>query len=110
MNRVSLGMAIGAALALAPISLAAQQPDGAALYGKYCKTCHGADGTPPAKMVSMYEGLKPLDAAKSVDSIVVDIKNGVGKMKGYTGKMTDAEMLAVANFVKTLKPAAAPAK
>lgn len=110
MKRVSLGIAVGMALAMSPVLLSAQQPDGVALYGKYCKTCHGADGAPPQKMVSMYEGLKPMDTAKSVDSIVVDIKNGVGKMKGYTGKMTDAEMLAVANFVKTLKPAAAPAK
>ncbi len=108
MKRVSLGMAVGIALATAPVVLAAQQPDGAALYGKYCKTCHGANGAPPQKMVSMYEGLKPLDTAKAVDSIVIDISKGVGKMKGYTGKMTDAEMLAVANFVKTLKPAAAP--
>ena len=108
MKRVSLGMAIGAALALAPIGLAAQEPDGAALYAKNCKTCHGADGTPSAKMVGMYKDLKPLDTAKSADSIAANIKSGVGTMKGYAAKMSDAEIAAVAKFVKTLKPAAAP--
>ena len=110
MKRVGYGIAMGLALAMAPVVLAAQEPDGAALYAKSCKTCHGADGTPSAKMVAMYKGLKPLDTAKSVDSITVDIQKGVGTMKGYAGKMSDAEIAAVAKFVKTLKPAPAPAK
>lgn len=108
MKRVSLGIALGVALVLAPALLTAQEPDGAALYAKSCKSCHGPDGTPPAKMASMYEGLKALQPERSVDSIAADISKGVGKMKGYAGKMTDAEVMAVAKFVKTLKPAAAP--
>jgi mono/diheme cytochrome c family protein len=39
----------------------------------------------------------------SVDEIVAVITNGKGKMQPYKGKLTDEQIKAVAEFVKTLK-------
>ncbi len=91
---------------------AAQAPDGAALYRQHCRTCHGTTGTPSARMQGLYPKLTSLadttlPARFSVDTIVHMMVNGLGDdMKSYSEKMTQAEMVAVAEFVRSLgKPA-----
>jgi mono/diheme cytochrome c family protein len=109
----------GAALALSSVASvaaaqepAATEPDGAALYRQQCRSCHGARGVPPARMLTLYPTLKTLadstrQAHLTTDSIVAVLRHGKGKdMKSFTDKLTPAEMLAVARFIKTLGTAA----
>lgn len=86
-----------------------QDPDGQALYEKQCRKCHGATGTPSARMTEMYPTLKPLSemTGVSADSIVTLLINGGTEgMKTYKDKLTPAEMRAVAEYTLALsKPA-----
>ena len=81
---------------------------GVALYRQQCRSCHGAKGVPPARMVTLYPTLKTLvdstlQAHLTTDSIVAVLRHGKGKdMKSFTDKLSAAEMLAVARFVKSL--------
>lgn len=95
------------------VAQAAPEPDGAALYRQNCRSCHGVKGVPPARMVSVYPALKSLaDSALSArlttDSIIGVLKHGRGKdMKPFADRLSQAEMAAVAKFVKTFASPAA---
>jgi mono/diheme cytochrome c family protein len=109
MKQIALVMALGlaASLTLGARTAAAQTPDGATIYRQHCRTCHGTTGTPAARMASLYPKLPTLSdsafmAGLSVDSIVKVLKSGLGDMKSFTGKLSDAEMTTVAEYVKTL--------
>lgn len=114
MKRVVAAFAVGIALSLTigTRTAAAQAADGEALYRQYCRTCHGARGTPTQRMVGLYPKLKTLAdsslvAGLSVDSIVAVLKKGQGKdMKSFSDKLTPDQMTAVAQYVRGL-PAAA---
>jgi mono/diheme cytochrome c family protein len=86
---------------------AAPEPDGAALYRQACRSCHGARGVAPARMIAIYPTLKTLadsvaQARLSTDTIVAVLRHGKGKdMKPFADRFSPAEMLAVAKFVKT---------
>ncbi len=87
--------------------LAAQQPDGGALYQQYCRSCHGSQGVPTPRMLTLYPKLKSLAdsstlASLSTDSIVALTRDGVGAMKPYKDKLSADQLAAVAKFVKTL--------
>ena len=103
---LTLGIAIGAA-AQAP---AAQAPDGQALYRDNCRVCHGTDGVPPQRMMTLYKNLRALDSAylagRSEDSLVIMIRDGVGTMKPYKDRLTQEQTVAIAKYVKTLASAA----
>ncbi len=88
--------------------LAAQQPDGAALYREQCKECHGAAGRPTKQAVSKYKDIKPFDAeflaGRSDDSLVAVLQHGAkdGKeMKSFKEKLTPQEMVAVVKYIRT---------
>jgi cytochrome c oxidase cbb3-type subunit 3 len=108
---VALGVALALALALGPTGAAAQAPDGAALFRRHCRACHGAEGVPAAAMAAAFPGLKslaqPAVAGRAEDSLVQVLRDGRGAMKSFREKLNDEEMLAVVRFVKTLcQPAA----
>ena len=104
---MTLSLTIGARAA------AAQAADGAALYRQNCRTCHGATGAPSQRMVGLYPGIKSFAdpatlASISADSIVSILKKGIGKdMKSFNEKLTADQMVAVAQYVKTLAKGAA---
>jgi cytochrome c6 len=88
--------AIAAALILA--AAAARAEDAAALYQSKCKMCHGADGkgTP----VGLKMGAPDLTAEKHpAAEAAKEIENGKGKMPAFKGKLTDAEIKALAAYV-----------
>ena len=114
MNRVVLS--VGLALAMvSPTGAATAQgaaaPDGAALYRQNCRACHGARGKPSEQMKGVYADLVTLSdsavqARLTVDGIETLLTKGNGKnMKPFTEKLSKDEIHAVAEFVKTLKPA-----
>lgn len=89
-------------------ALAAQAPDGQALYREHCKECHGAAGRPTKQALGKYKDIKTFDAAffasRSDDSLVAVLKHGVkdGKeMKSFKDKLSADEMAAVTKYART---------
>jgi len=107
MRPLAATVVMGAALALTAgvRPAAAQAPEGQALYQQNCRKCHGATGTPTARMAEMYPEIEPFAQMTGVgaDSIVTLLVNGAGKeMKSFKDKLTADEMKAVAQYVLTL--------
>ncbi len=93
------------ALAGGATGASAQGPDGAALYTKNCKNCHGPAGgvptpvmkarmNPPALFDAAF--LAKTDDAKFMESMV----KGGQKMRPLGDKMSKAEMAAVVKYVR----------
>jgi mono/diheme cytochrome c family protein len=84
---------------------AADAAAGKTLYATKCKSCHGADGTPPAGMMKAFSTLKPLSdpsiQGKSDADLVNSITKGYGKMKPQSVSAGDAENLVA--FMRTIK-------
>jgi len=102
-------IAIGVIMLMAGIShrALAQAPDGKALYEANCKKCHGVLGNPPKAIkeqfpkVATFDG--PFIATHTEDSIVTIMTRGKGEdMKSFKGKLTHAEMAAIAAYVHAL--------
>ena len=70
--------------------------NGAPLYAQNCARCHGATGT---------EGRAPNLARgdNSRSEILDKVTNGAGRMPAFAGKLSGAEIDAVAEFVLHLK-------
>lgn len=66
--------------------------DGAATYTAKCKMCHGANGEKNFT-----------DLSKSEADLIKITTDGKGKMPAYKGKLSDADIKAVVEYVKTLK-------
>jgi cytochrome c6 len=78
--------------------------DAAAIWSQQCASCHGKDGSGNSTMgkklgVKDYtkdQGFSDAEAANV-------IKNGKGKMKGFKGKLSDADVKALVSYVRSLK-------
>lgn len=82
------------------------QSDGAALFKAKCAACHGPDGKGDTSMGKMLKvrDLSSDDVQKQTDAQLTDIvENGKGKMPGYKGKLTDAQIKDLVAFVRSLK-------
>lgn len=113
MRRLLATAVVGSALALTAGvgSAAAQAPGGQTLYQQNCRKCHGATGTPTARIAEMYPEIKPFAqmTGVSADSIVSLLVNGAGKeMKSFKDKLTPEEMKTVAEYVLTLSKPKTP--
>ncbi len=90
------------ALALPPMAAA----DAAADYKTKCQACHGPGGVPSEGMAKSM-GLKPLGGAEvqgmSDADLTAAIDNGKGKMKGFKGTLTDAQVGDLVKYIRTLK-------
>ena len=79
------------------------------LFNSKCGACHGKDGLGNAKLAEKLK-LDPADLnlldeaslAKSADDWNKTTKDGAGKMKGYGGKLTDEQIAAVNEYVRSL--------
>jgi cytochrome c6 len=85
----------------------ASAADASALWNQSCASCHGKDGS-GSTMMGKKLGLKDYrDAA--VQSSFSDaeaakvIKEGKGKMKGFGGKLSDADIKALVAYTRSLK-------
>lgn len=90
------------ALALPPLAAA----DAAADYKAKCQSCHGPGGMPSEGMAKSM-GMKPLGGADvqgmSDADLTAAIANGKGKMKGFKGTLTDAQITDLVKYIRTLK-------
>jgi cytochrome c6 len=90
-----------AMVASAGVSLGA---DAAATWASSCASCHGKDGsgnTAMGKKLAVKDYTK--DQSFSDAEATTVIKNGKGKMKGFGGKLSDADVKALVAYVRTLK-------
>jgi len=85
--------------------------DAAAIYAKSCASCHGKDGAGATKMgkksgardYTTAEGQKWSDE-EGVKAILEGVKDGdKTKMKGYTGKITEAEAKELVAYIRKFK-------
>ena len=80
--------------------------DAAATYKAKCAMCHGADGTgntPMGKNMKL-RSFKSAEDMKTTDAeLFKQTKDGVGKMQGYAGKLTDAQINDVVTYIRTLQ-------
>lgn len=77
--------------------------DGAATFKAKCAACHGPDGTKAMPAMGIKPINTPATTGKSVTQLTTIITKGEGKMPAFAGKLTPAEITAVATYVKTLK-------
>ena len=85
---------------------------GKELFGKNCRFCHGADAKGNGPMAP--EGTHPSDLTDakwdrgSTDGeIFAVIQNGAGPkfdMKGYKGKLPDADIWNIVNYLRSIGP------
>jgi mono/diheme cytochrome c family protein len=87
-------------------SMGFAQSAGEAVYKANCQSCHGSTGTPSpgiAKMMGVKAAsdpdVKKLTAEQEFDSV----KNGKGKMKPLSPKLTDAQIKDAVSYFRSLK-------
>lgn len=88
------------------LSLTGFAQTGADTYKAKCQMCHGADGTPPAAMAKSMgiKDLKSDDIQKQSDAdLKATVEKGKGKMTGFAGKLTPAQIDDVVKHVRSLK-------
>ena len=81
-------------------AFAADPTKGGKLYSKHCTNCHGSSGSaqlPGTPDFSRGEKLLQPDTA-----LMEKIKEGIGMMPAYQGRLTDEEILDVISFLRTL--------
>ena len=98
------GCARFAACALAALAAASVQAGdirrGAELYQRHCARCHGANGAgvwPGTPNLARREGLMQTDAA-----LLATLRKGRGAKPGYQGMMSEAQILDVIAYARTL--------
>ena len=108
MKTVTLCILSTALLLSSPIASA----DAAADYKKHCASCHAADGSGNTKMGKKSGARDYRDPAvqKSFsDSVALKAikegvkKDGKQKMKGYSSKLSDAQMKALVKYIRAFK-------
>jgi mono/diheme cytochrome c family protein len=84
--------------------------DGGKVFASACASCHGPAGAPPESMRAQL-GVRDLTSAEfraraSREMIVNQVRLGSKNklMPAFTGALSDAQMIAVADFVLGLPP------
>jgi mono/diheme cytochrome c family protein len=101
-SRVAILSLLSACLAVPAIA----QQTGEATYKAKCAMCHGADGlgnTPVGKNMKVRSFKSPEDIKATDADLIKQTKDGVGKMQGYAGKLTDAQIQDVVTYIRTLQ-------
>jgi mono/diheme cytochrome c family protein len=84
------------------VALAQENEIGAAVYKKRCLMCHGEDGVGDTKAGKMTKtpdiNTEEWKNGKTVDALVKTLRDGLGKMPKYEGKLSDEELIAVSKY------------
>lgn len=103
--KILLTIAAASLLAASAVSPAFAQGAGAATYKAKCQLCHGADGQPTAAGKSMKASpfnSPDLKKASTAD-LIAAVTKGKNKMPAYAGKLTDAQIKEVVEYIRTLQ-------
>jgi len=79
---------------------------GEAVYKANCQSCHGSTGTPSpgiAKMMGVKPTTDPDYKKESAAEMIASVKNGKGKMKAQSPKLTDAQIKDAVDYFRSLK-------
>jgi mono/diheme cytochrome c family protein len=79
---------------------------GEAVYKANCQSCHGSTGVPSpgiAKMMGVKPSTDPDYKKESAADMIASVKNGKGKMKAMSPKLTDAQIKDAVDFFRGLK-------
>jgi len=93
-------------LILAMAGTAFAQMSGEAIYKAKCASCHGADGqaaTAMGKTMKVLPFKDPAMLKASYSQFFAATRNGKGKMPAYNGKLTDAQIKDVTEYIRTLQ-------
>ena len=102
-TRMTLGFAL-IVVGFGVAALAADAPDGKALFESKCSICHGKDGVAKSTAKGAANLNDPkFQGANTAQAIEKVIAGGKGKMKGLKEKLTPEQIAGVAAHVKTLK-------
>jgi len=104
--KVSLKYSLVFCLAAALVAPAFAQSSGADIYKAKCLMCHGPDGlanNPAGKALKAVSFKDPAVIKASDAELFAAVKNGKGKMPAENGKLTDAQIKAVIQYVRTLE-------
>jgi len=98
-----LALAFALAVILAAAALAADAPDGKALFTK-CAGCHGTDGATTALGNKALKGLSADTIAKALAGYKAKTFGGAkkGMMEAQASRLSDAEIKALAAYISTL--------
>src|SRR5579872_1219634 len=84
-------------------SMGFAQSAGEAVYKANCQSCHGSTGTPSAGIAKMMD-VKPAAEYKTSEKDQIEaVKNGKGKMKAFSSKLSDAQIKDAVDYFRTLK-------
>jgi len=95
--------AISTIALLAAASMALAQAPGADVYKTKCQSCHGAAGA-PSPAIAKAMGVKPINEVKGTPEakMIAVTTNGAGKMPGFKGKLTDAQIKGSVSYFRSL--------
>jgi len=101
--KIGMKITLVALMAATTMTTDFAQGPGADTYKAKCQMCHAADGTasgPAGKSMNVpsFKTSKQTEA-----EMIAETKAGKGKMPGFAGKLTDAQIKEVVGYVKTLK-------
>lgn len=103
--KIRSGVAVAVLLAAAAGTSFAQA--GADTYKAKCAMCHGATGmadSAAGKSMKVKPVTDPSVKAMDEAKMIAAVKNGMGKMQPYAGKLTDAQIKdAVTHFRSLIK-------
>ncbi len=103
MTKTIRSMAVLAATVCLAGSMGFAQSSGEAVYKANCASCHGSTGTPSAGIAKAMD-VKPAAEYKGSEKDEIDaVKNGKGKMKAFSPKLTDDQIKAAVDYFRTLK-------
>jgi len=104
--KIRTGLTFVALLAAITGTTAFAQGSGADNYKAKCAMCHGADGLasgPAGKAMQVPPFNSPAIIKASDADLIAATKNGKGKMTGFAGKLTDAQIKDVVVYIRTLQ-------
>jgi mono/diheme cytochrome c family protein len=87
-------------------SMGFAQSAGEAVYKANCQSCHGSTGTPSpgiAKAMGVKAASDPEMKKLSLDEEIAAVKNGKGKMKPFSSKLTDQQIKDSVTYYRSLK-------
>ncbi|HMG88045.1 MAG TPA: cytochrome c [Terracidiphilus sp.] len=106
MTKTIRSMAVLAATVCLAGSMGFAQSTGEAVYKANCQSCHGSTGTPSpgiAKMMGVKPSTDPDYKKESAADMIASVKNGKGKMKAMSPKLTDAQIKDAVDYFRALK-------
>jgi|ERR1700739_387786 len=106
MTKTIRSMAVLAATVCLAGSMGFAQSAGEAVYKANCQSCHGSTGTPSpgiAKMMGVKAASDPDIKKLSEADEIASVKNGKGKMKPLSPKLTDEQIKDAVGYFRTLK-------